>query len=164
MLDYKIIPISEEYIERFCKAVDEVAREGKYLAFLKGPSLDMARAFVLENIRDSWPHFIAIQDKKIIGWCDITSLHRHVHDHVGSLGIAILAPYRGQGVGKALMLTALAAARAKGLTRVELTVRENNKTAIALYKQLGFKEEGLHPKAIRINGTYENQISMGLLF
>ena len=164
MSTFKILPISEEYIESFCMAVDEVARESKYLAFLKGPALPMVRAFVLENIKDNWPHVIAIINNKVVGWCDIISLHRHVHEHVGSLGMAVLASYRGQGIGKALMKVALAQAHTKGLTRIELTVRENNKNAIALYKKFGFKEEGFHPKAIRINGIYENQISMALLF
>jgi ribosomal protein S18 acetylase RimI-like enzyme len=164
MADYKIIPIADEYIEGFCAAVDAVAREGKYLAFLKGPSLEMARNFVVENIQDNWPHYIATLNNKVIGWCDISSLHRHVHAHVGSLGIGVLASYRGKGIGRALMMSALKAAQAKGLTRVELTVRENNKNAIALYKKLGFKAEGYHPKAIKINGIYENQMSMALLF
>lgn len=82
---YSIIPITEQYIEGFRSAVDSVAREKKYLAFLEAP------------------------------------------------------PF-------------------------ELTVRENNKPAIALYEKIGFIKDGFHKNAVRIDNKYENNISMALLF
>lgn len=164
MLDYQIIPITEEYIEGFCAAVDSVSRERKYLTFLEGPPLSMSQDFVHENLRDQWPHFVAISDNKVIGWCDITSLHRPVFAHSGTLGIGVIASHRGHGVGKALIKTALEAAKLKGLTRIELCAREKNKAAIALYEQCGFVKEGLHRQAVKIGDEYENHISMALLF
>ena len=62
------------------------------------------------------------------------------------------------------MHSALELAKAKGLTRVELTARENNTRAIALYKQFGFVVEGLKRNATCIDGVYENDVIMGLLF
>jgi RimJ/RimL family protein N-acetyltransferase len=50
-----------------------------------------------------------------------------------------------------------------GLTRIELTVRENNANAIALYKSLGFEVEGFHRNAVCIDRQYENLYSMALL-
>jgi len=163
MPNYQIIPITEQHIEGFRAAVDSVSREHKYLTFLEAPPLEMAREFVLENLQGNWPHFVAISDDKVIGWCDITSLHRPVFKHVGSLGIGVISVYRGQGVGEALMCTALAKAKEIGLSRIELSVRENNKRAIALYKKFGFEVEGLHRNAVCIDGQYENHISMALL-
>lgn len=163
MQNYKIIPISEEHILGYNQAVDQVARERKYLAFLIGPSLEMSREFVKENIAGDWPHVIAIVDNRVVGWCDISSIHRQVAEHVGSLGIGVLDAFRGIGIGRALMQAALEAAKDKGLTRIELTVRENNKKAIELYKKIGFVIEGLHRNAIRIDGNYQNYISMALL-
>ncbi len=164
VLNYQILPITEEHIEGFRAAVDSVAREHKYLAFLEGPPLEMARSFVLENIQGNWPHFIALVEGKVVGWCDITSLHRHAFAHTGSLGIGVLGPYREQGIGLALIRAALDQAKEIGLTRIELTVREKNKRAIALYEKEGFLIEGLHRNAVRIDTKYENQISMALLY
>lgn len=164
MQNYEIVPIAEKFIESFRLAVGSVARERKYLAFLDEPSLEMSRSFVLENIRDNWPHFVAINDGKVIGWCDISSLHRPVFAHSGTLGIGVIASYRGQGIGEALMRKTVENAQALGLTRIELTVRENNKPAIALYEKIGFVMEGLHRNAVRIGEEYENLISMALLF
>jgi ribosomal protein S18 acetylase RimI-like enzyme len=162
--DYQIISISEQHLESFRDAVGSVAREQKYLAFLDAPTLEMTRAFVLENLQDDWPHVVAVIEDKVIGWCDITSLHRPVFAHSGVLGIGVLAPFRGRGIGEALMRPAIEKARSKGLTRIELTVREHNKPAISLYEKLGFKAEGLHRNAVRIGNKYENHISMALLF
>ncbi len=164
MQNYEITSITEEHIESFRSAVGSVAREHKYLAFLDEPSLEMSRAFVLENLQGNWPHFVAISAGKVIGWCDITSLHRPVFAHSGALGIGVLPPYRGQGLGEALIRKAIEKAKALGLTRIELTVRENNKPAISLYEKLGFVVEGLHRNAVCIGTEYENHISMALLF
>jgi len=163
MIRYEIMPIAEEHIESFRSAVGSVARERKYLAFLDEPSLEMSRAFVLKNIEGNWPHFVAISNGTVIGWCDITSLSRPIFAHSGTLGIGVLAPYRGKGIGEALMSQAIEKAKTRGLTRIELTVRENNESAIALYKKLGFEFEGRHINAVRIGYEYENHISMALL-
>lgn len=163
-MKFEIIPITEEHIEGFWTAVDNVARERKYLAFLEGPPISMTKDFVLQNIRGNWPHFVAVKDEKIIGWCDISALDRPVFAHIGSLGIGVLAPYRGKGVGTALIMRALQEAKKKGLTRIELTVREKNESAIALYKKLGFKKEGTHKNGVCIDGKYENHIFMALLW
>ncbi|MFJ1267921.1 N-acetyltransferase family protein [Legionella lytica] len=163
-MSVEIIPIAPEHIEGFWSAVDSVARERKYLAFLEGPPINTTRDFVLQNIEGNWPHFIALSEGRVIGWCDISSLDRPVFAHVGSLGIGVLAAYRGQGIGKKLMHAAIQQAEQKGLTRIELTVREENLPAIAMYEQFGFVKEGVHKNAVRIEGTYENHIFMALLF
>lgn len=162
--NYKILPITEEYIEGFRKAVGSVAREWKYLAFLDEPAFEMAHAFVLENLRENWPHFIAVCEDEVIGWCDISSLHRPVYAHSGLLGIGVLASYRGKGIGEALMRAAISKAYSKRSRRIELAVNESNKPAIALYKKLGFEIEGLHRNAVKIEEHYENSITMVLLF
>ncbi len=95
--------------------------------------------------------------------CDITGLDRPVFAHIGSLGLGITAAYRGLGIGKKLLKAAIQKAEQKGLTRIELTVRENNLPAIALYKKFGFGIEGIHKNAVRIEGVYENHLSMALL-
>lgn len=163
-MNFEIISITENHIQGFWSAVDGVARERKYLAFLEGPPINTTKDFVLQNIQGNWPHFIAICEGKVIGWCDISEMNRPVFAHIGSLGIGVLAPYRGKGVGKALMKAALEKAKLKGLTRIELTVREKNTSAIALYEELGFVKEGIHKNGVCIDGEYENHIFMALLF
>ena len=78
--------------------------------------------------------------------------------------MGLLPQFRGRGIGKRLIAQALDAAQAFGLQRVELTVRENNVNAIALYKKVGFEIEGVQREAILVDGKHENLILMGLLF
>jgi len=164
-MQYPIISITEKHIEGFCAAVDSVARERKYLAWLEGPPLAMSRTFVRENIQKGFPHFVALDTDTVIGWCDIVlSRNRPAFSHCGTLGIGVVKPYRGQGIGKRLIAAALEKAKLIGFTRVELTVREHNKPAIKLYENFGFVVEGLKRKALRLDDTYENLICMGFLF
>ncbi|WP_426411080.1 N-acetyltransferase family protein [Bradyrhizobium ganzhouense] len=160
----EIIAISETHIESFHRALDTVSRERRYLAFLEAPPIESTRAFVLDNIANGHPQFVAISAGEVVGWCDVVRKARPVHAHCGVLGIALLPPFRRQGLGERLMLRALAAAQAAGMTRVELTVRENNLNAIALYKRVGFAVEGLSRNAVKIDGVYESVIQMAVLF
>lgn len=164
MKNYDILPITEQYIDSLHAAIDHVAKERKYLAFLEGPSLEICRTFVLASLRANWPNFIAVSAGNLVGWCNITPFNNHLFAHAGALGIAVLAPHRGQGIGHALMHATLNKAKLTGLTRIELIVRENNTRAITLYQKFGFQTEGVHRNAIRIGTEYENHTSMALLF
>ena len=164
MHDYQIVSISEEHIAGFRSAVDFVAREQKYLAFLEAPSLESTTAFVLNNIKQNYPQFVVINNGSVVGWCDvIPNNSRIIHSHCGTLGIGLLPEFRGKGIGRKLMVEAIHASFGIGLTRIELAVRKTNANAIALYKSLGFEIEGLHRCAVRIEGQYEDQYSMALL-
>lgn len=162
-MDYQIIPITLDHLEGFRAAVDSVARERQFLSFLEGPPLEMSREFVEGNIKGNWPQVVAIHNKQVIGWCDISSLNRPIYAHCGELGIGVLKPYRGQGIGEALIRAALKKASKRGLTRIELTVFEANKAAMHLYTKLGFVVEGTKKKAGLIDGQYFDVICMALL-
>ena len=162
-MNYIIVPTTEEYFEGFWVTLDSVARERQYLAFLEGPPLEKFHNFVRENIKKASPHFLALVDGKVVGWCDIMQIDRPIHAHCGVLGMGILKEYRGQGIGKALMQTTLDKASSSGFTRVELTVRERNTRALDLYKKFGFCVERIKRKGVRIDGVYEDLICMGLL-
>jgi ribosomal protein S18 acetylase RimI-like enzyme len=101
---------------------------------------------------------------QVVGWCDVVPNPRPIFAHVGLLGMAVLPEFRRQGLGGRLIRQTLDAARKFGLRRVELTVRESNTVAIELYRKIGFTTEGLHRDRIRLDGAYENQMFMGLLF
>jgi ribosomal protein S18 acetylase RimI-like enzyme len=163
MASVEIVPIAQDHIESFHRALDFVARERRYLAFLEAPSLELTRAFVLDNIRHGYPQLVAISAGQVVGWCDVVPNPRPIYAHVGVLGIALLPEFRRQGIGGRLIRQTLDAARAFGLHRVELSVRENNAVAIELYKKIGFAIEGLQRNRIRVDGAYENLVLMGAL-
>lgn len=66
----------------------------------------------------------------------------HVDDSTPQLGIAVLPPWQRQGIGRPMMLAALAAARVAGYRQVALTVHPQN-PAIRMYASCGFRQAGL---------------------
>lgn len=107
---------------------------------------------------------MALVEDKVVGWCDVQPIDRPTRAHNGVLGLAVLAEYRGRGIGSALLREALHGARAFGLTRVELSYREGNARVGALYEKFGFVREAILRKAVRLDGAYEDLICMALLF
>ena len=158
-----IVPLGDDHIAGFRDAVDLVAREKRYLAMLEAPPLEDCRAYVLDMRRRGFPQYAALCEGRVVGWCDISPVERAVHAHCGTLGIGVIDGYRGRGVGSRLLEIALDRARAIGLTRIELGVRERNAPAIALYEKFGFVSEGLRRNAVRVGGEYENVIAMAKL-
>ena len=163
-MTYQIVPIAEEHIRGFHAAVDVVARERKYLAHLEAPPFEETRRFVLRNIEHGYPQFAVVSADTVVGWCDVLpNRTRVIYSHCGTLGVGLLPDFRGKAIGRKLIGRTIDAAFAFGLTRIELTVRDENVSAIALYKSLGFNIEGLHRNAVCIEGQYENLYSMALL-
>jgi RimJ/RimL family protein N-acetyltransferase len=160
----EIVPISTAHIDSFHRALDLVVRERRYLAMLETPPIEEFRNFVQNIVDRRYPQFVALSVGEVVGWCDVLPKTWPIYAHTGVLGVALLPPLRGQGIGTRLIARTLEAARAYGLTRVELTVRENNRGAMALYRRFGFEVEGLKRNALKIDGRYENVVVMGLLF
>lgn len=72
--------------------------------------------------------------------------------------------HRGRGVGKFAVNKVLEHAFSDlNLHRVYLTVLEKNEPAFALYKKVGFIQEGLLRQSVYKNGIYYNMIQMSIL-
>jgi putative acetyltransferase len=140
-----------------------VARERRFLALLEAPSPGDVRAFVLRNIESGVPQFVAVEDGDVVGWCDVLGKPQHALRHAGTLGIGVVAPCRGRGIGRRLLEATVHQAWRVGFTRVELTVRVDNPQARRLYERLGFRIEGLCRRHMRIDGEYYDSYLMALL-
>lgn len=53
--------------------------------------------------------------------------------------VGVVPEHRGLGLGRALVLKSLAGFRERGITRVSLEVTADNRPALRLYEQLGFR-------------------------
>jgi RimJ/RimL family protein N-acetyltransferase len=159
-----IVPIREDLIDSFHAALDVVCRERDYLAFLEAPPIESTREFVRNNIAKGYPQLVALEEGQVVGWCDVTPPNRPTMQHCGVLGMALLPAWRGRGLGERLIGQTLEVARAFGFLRVELSVRDNNPRAQALYHRVGFEVEGTKRRAVMIDGAFYDLIGMALLF
>ncbi|WP_261807309.1 GNAT family N-acetyltransferase [Lapidilactobacillus luobeiensis] len=80
---------------------------------------------------------------EVIGYLRIAAGSEPAIRHVGELGLVVATAYRRQGLGRALMATALDWAQETGLlSRLQLEVQQRNQAAQQLYREFGFQLEG----------------------
>lgn len=162
MNDIIFVPASMKYVESYCKAVDLVARERKYLATLEGFPLESTKSFVGFITANNLAQFYALLDGEVIGWCDILPKGYEGMRHVGVLGMGLLPEYRGKGLGGQLLEKTIEhACSINGIEKVELEVFGSNSGAIGLYKKYGFEIEGKRLKARKLDDIYDDMILMG---
>ncbi len=117
----------------------------------------------IEGRAASWKldgFFVAVAGDRVIGSINVEA-GRH---GFGEIGMAVSRVWRGRGVGSALMETAIAWARERGIHKLVLSVFAHNSAAIALYRKYGFVEEGRRIKQYRrASGELWDSIEMGLL-
>jgi len=139
-----------------------------YRGFVRDPSY-LERIADVDGRARRTTVLVAVEDGAIVGSLTLEITRRvneaddplEVHRaHIRMLGVA---PGRqGRGIGTALMKEVVKWARGSGVTKVELHVFPHNEPAIALYRKLGFVEEGLRRRHYRIAGHYVDAILMAL--
>lgn len=161
----RIIPTGDAHVEGFRRCVDAVARERRWLGMLQAPPPEAWRAFVQSAREGGGVLWVAVDAPgRVVGWCDIQRRGSEGFRHVGRLGVGALPEARGRGVGRRLMHSAIGEARARGMERIELEVFASNTRAIALYQSLGFVREGLKRRSRKLDGVYDDDVMMALLF
>jgi RimJ/RimL family protein N-acetyltransferase len=164
MEQLRIVPTAEEYVDGFHQVLGVVARERRYIGFVEPPPIDGIRAFVKALIAGAGIQLLAVTaSATVVGWCDITPNPHEGFRHTGRLGMGLLPDYRGQGLGRRLVLDAVRAARAAGMERIELEVFASNTRAIRLYEAIGFVHEGVKRHARKLDGAYDDNVMMALL-
>jgi ribosomal protein S18 acetylase RimI-like enzyme len=158
-----IAPLAQPHFTELHAVLDAVARERRFLALTQAPPLAEAIAFFQQNVDHDHPHFVALLDGAVVGWCDVLPVFGQAREHIGTLGIGLLPSARHLGLGRQLMAATIEKAWRKGLTRIELTVRMDNANARALYERLGFQHEGVQRQGFRVDGQFIDSHAMALL-
>lgn len=161
-MNVTIAQLAESHFEQLRAVLDAVAREQRYLALFEAPPPQEAFAFYRKLLADGQCH-VALQDASVVGWCDIQPAFGQARRHIGILGMGLLPAFRRRGIGTELLSAAVATAWARGLTRIELTVRDDNASAKRLYERLGFRSEGVNRQSMLVAGQYHDCHSMALL-
>lgn len=103
---------------------------------------------------------IAHHQQRVIGMLDMEKNRRVQRSHCAELGMSVLKSFRGQGVGRSLLLYALNWAAQRAIKRVELEVFANNTAGLKLYNTAGFVEEGRKIGAVSVEDRWVDLIQM----
>jgi RimJ/RimL family protein N-acetyltransferase len=100
----------------------------------------------------------------IVGQCTLEGGGLRRTRHVAALEVMVAPAARGHGLGRALVQRALDEARANPLlAKVCLAVFDDNEAALALYRRLGFTEEGRRPRHyVEPDGRLRGDVLMAL--
>lgn len=150
----QIEPLQSAHFEQLHGVFDSVCRERRFLAFTEAGPKEQTFKYYNRVVSGGHAHFVAVQESRVLGWCDVLPLFGQMRSHVGVLGIGVSASERGKGVGKALIHATIAKATARGLSRIELTVHSENLVAQALYRSFGFAHEGTQHRGWCLDGKY----------
>ncbi len=106
-------------------------------------------------------YLVAEVSNEITGFITFDNWDTRRTSHTGLFSVFIKKKWRSKGIGKILINGMLEWSKTNPVNKkISLAVFSTNKNAIALYKALGFKQEGRCPRDIIIDGKYIDSIFM----
>lgn len=106
-------------------------------------------------------YLVAESGKEITGFISFDNWNTRRTAHTGLFSVYLKKKWRGMGIGKILVKGLLDWGKNNPVNKkISLAVFSTNKNAIALYKKLGFKQEGRCPADMIINGKKVDSIFM----
>lgn len=147
--------------------INTIAGESAFLTFGPGEfeiTIEKEESIIESlNAGDNSIMLVAIVDNKIVGNLLFCGGKRSRTRHTGEFGVSVLKEYWGNGIGRELISYLIAWAKESNVvTKINLRARSDNKRAIELYKELGFKEDGIITRDFYIDGKYYDSLMMGL--
>jgi RimJ/RimL family protein N-acetyltransferase len=126
-------------------------------------TVEQEEAFLAQTISSKHDIMkVAVIDGNVISTAGFHGTDRRRLTHRVELGISVLKPYQGQGIGRAMMAALINDAKRLGKTTIELEVRADNLGAIHLYESLGFVLEGRKKHRFHVKKGYVDTIVMAL--
>lgn len=142
--------------------VEHLAESGREGSPHFAPSRTLSRGDIRAAAEARWSRcldealwgrsFLLWIDGRVAGHLELRGGRIPAEMHRATLGMGVLRSHTGQGHGRRLIEVAVAWARDEaGLSWIELGVFATNPRARALYRRMGFAEQGLRPDAFRID-------------
>lgn len=129
------------------------------------PTLEEEREFIGGYAgRENSTLLVAVEDGEIIGLLGVEGGTLDEERHAGTFGMSVATAHRGRGVGTALIEAMFRWAPTSGISRIQAWAWANNPGSIALYKRMGFAEEGVSRRAIISNGQPVDVVLLAKLF
>jgi len=86
-MEIEIVYPSEKYFRSFHEALSSVARERIYIEMIEAPPLEKVSSFQSDLISKNAPVYFAINNERVVGWCDVCPMNNSRQNHRGGLGM-----------------------------------------------------------------------------
>jgi len=159
--------IHSEDASRFLSLCQQIDKETKYMMLEpdeRQTSLEEQQA-IIEQFRSSPNKTMLVAELKnhVIGFIVAIGGAFRRNRHCASVVIGIQKVWWGKGIGGRFLDTIQQWAEENCLHRLELTVRTENKRALALYERKGFIVEGVKRDSLCVDGAYVDECYMAKL-
>lgn len=165
---YIIRPIELDDARDVIGLYQQLVAESDYMLYGKSDntiSVQSSRKLITKwKVTDSGTILVAIINGEIGGFISIIGNDAPRSKHCASIIMGVLERFANHGIGSALMSEAEKWAQANNITRLELSVFQTNKKAIALYEKFGFTIDGQRNKSVKINSNYIDEFYMSKIF
>ncbi len=155
---------TENDVERLLDLYLALDRETEFMAHEpgeRGSSVEAMRLRVLQA--EACPDgtlLVAENGRRLEGVLEACGGHLKRNRHTVSLVLGVRRESWGQGIGRALVEEAERWARATGKHRLELTVMAHNERAVELGTKAGFEAEGIRRHALKVGGSWVDELAM----
>jgi putative acetyltransferase len=141
-----------------------LGQPGTFEGTLQLPDMPVASRLEWTKVDPQSCKLVATAQGAVVGWGALHGQPSLRRSHVRALSLAIATAHQGQGLGRRMMERLLDwADNWAPVLRIELMVQADNAAAIALYRSLGFVEEGRHRGYALKAGAYVDSLSMARL-
>jgi len=108
---------------------------------------------------------LGVINNKIVSVAQISSPNRKRIAHNSDVSISVKKEYWKNGIGSAVMEELIRFAKENDtIKNISLGVKASNKNAIRMYEKFGFVKVGVRKDYFNINGDFDDEILMDLLF
>jgi Acetyltransferases, including N-acetylases of ribosomal proteins len=105
-------------------------------------------------------NIVAVLNREVVGTVNIQRGIYKKNRHTASLGIAVKAEHRNRGLGSEMIRRAIRWSAEQNIIKLNLEVFSSNTGAIALYKRLGFVQEGARKNQFLIGDSFVDDVLM----
>lgn len=101
-------------------------------------------------------------DDELVSSLSIQGEQKERLKHIGHFAITVKKEYWNMGIASMMMEEALEMTKETSLKILDLEVKEDNLSAINLYKKFNFQEIGRYPQMFNVNQKYYDALLMNL--